>query len=130
MMRRTGLRSKRATPRRNEGRVSHERMKPRTVEPSAEQRRYHDWLRGDGHRERMCEACGSRLDTVIHHILGAAPGKVGRRDHWYVVLICAPCHNGRTDSVHGLGSEAKFLDRVLIDLVAISVARLKEYRNE
>lgn len=103
--------------------MAHARIKPRTVEPTAEQRRYHDWLRERG----ACEACGVQHDLVLHHILARAPGKVGRRDHWFCVILCAPDHNGRADSVHGLGSEAAFAEKVRIDLVAIAIARLGEY---
>lgn len=124
-MKRSPLRAKRDRPRRNEGRVQHERVKPKTVEPTAEQRRYHDWLRAKG----RCEASGVTVDLVLHHILSRAPGKVGRRDHWFVVLISAALHNGRTDSVHLLGSEAEFLRVHGVDLVAVACARLEEYRN-
>ena len=124
-MRRTPLRAKRPTPRRAEGRVQHERMKPRTVEPAAEQRAYWNWLR---ETRGECEACSRRRALVVHHLLARVAGKAGRRDHWYVVLICPNCHAG-TEGVHGLGSEAKFLERHGVDLVAVSIARLEEYRN-
>lgn len=68
-------------------------------------------------------------DLVIHHILARAPGKAWRRDHWFVVAIGAACHNGRADSVHGLGSEAAFARAFGIDLVAIAVERLEEWRD-
>ncbi len=107
--------------------MTHERSRPKaSAPPTAEQARYHAWLRERG----FCEACGIGHRLVIHHILARAPGKVGRRDHWFVVLICAGDHNERADSVHGLGSEAAFAEKFRIDLVAISVARLMEYRNE
>jgi 5-methylcytosine-specific restriction endonuclease McrA len=125
-VRRSPLNPKRSTPRRNEGRVHHDRMRPKaSAPPTAEQQRYHFWLRSLG----QCEACPARLDLVIHHILARVPGKQGRRDHWFVVLICAPCHNGREDSVHGLGSESEFQRVHGVDLVAVSVARLQEWRN-
>ncbi len=102
--------------------MSHERMKPRTVEPDAEARAYHRWLI---EHVQNCEACGYFGRLATHHILPRSA-----RDHWKVVRICHPCHNGRTDSVHLLGSEAKFFEHHNVDLVAISIARLKEYRNE
>ena len=118
-MKRTPLRAKRDRPRRNEGRVAHQRMKPKTVDPTPEQRRYHFWLRENVAR---CEACGALFDLVVHHILPSS-----RRDHWNVVLICAPCHNGRTDSVHLLGSEEKFQRHHGVDLKAIAPRRLQQW---
>jgi hypothetical protein len=125
-MKRSPLRAKRPTPRRNEGRVQHGRMKPKTVEPTPEQQRYHKWLR----TKARCQVgrCRKR-HLVIHHLLAHAPGKVGRRDHWFVVLICALHHNMGARSVHLLGSEAKFLDAHGVDLVASAVRNLKEYRR-
>ncbi len=128
MKQRTPLRAKRSTPRRNEGRIAHQRMKPKTVEPTAEQRRFHEWLRAKG----RCQAFGvcDRSDClVIHHLLADAPGKVGRRDHWFVVLICALHHNMGTMSVHGLGSEAAFQRATGVDLVAVAVQNLGDYRR-
>lgn len=119
-MRRAPIRPKRLTPRRNDGRVTHGRIKVRNVEPNAEQRAYWKWLR----EHFCCEGCGRRRALVIHHILPSSA-----RDHWRVVILCPGCHNGRTDSVHLLGSEAKFLERHGVDLVAVSVARLEEYRR-
>lgn len=124
-MRRSPLKAKRETPRRNAGRVTHERMKrkPRD-EPNREERQYHAWLRAKG----ACEACGRRTGLVIHHVLSSIPPKAVKRDHWFVVLICSGCHNGDTNSVHLLGSEALFEDETGVDLVAISMQRLEEYR--
>lgn len=124
-MKRSPLRAKRATPRRNEGRVCHERMKPKAAaDPTGEQRRYWLWLRERG----QCEACRTSVDLVIHHLLSPARGKVGRRDHWFVVLLCPMCHNMGTQSVHLLGSEAQFYRRHGVNLISTSVARLEEYR--
>jgi len=122
MLRRSPLRAKRPTPRRNEGRVTHERMKPkRGAPPTAEQERYHDWLRK---RVLKCECGCGRPGECIHHILPSSS-----RNHWRVVRLSHACHNGEKWSVHGLGSEAKFKERHSVDLVAISAARLKEYRG-
>lgn len=126
-MRRSPLNPKRDRPRRNEGRVQHKRLRRKaSAPPTAEQERYHLHLRGLG----KCEACGATVDLVIHHILGRVPGKQGRRDHWFVVLICAPCHNGRADSVHGLGSEEKFLAVHYVDLRKVALNRLLEWDDE
>jgi len=99
-------------------------MKPKASDgPTVEQQHYWAWLRAFIGR---CEACGTRAQLNIHHLLARAPGKVGRRDHWFVVLICAGCHTG-AKGVHGLGSEAKFLTEHRVDLVAISVQRRGEW---
>lgn len=124
-MKRSPLRAKRPTPRRNEGRIVHARLKPKaSAEPTAEQARYHAHLRATA----LCEGCGGR-GHHIHHLLASAPGKTGRRDHWFVVLLCAGCHNGRSDSVHLLGSEARFLEVHGVDLVAVAVLRLTEWQG-
>ncbi len=46
-----------------------------------------------------------------------APGKVRRRDHRFIAPLCGDHHQG-DDGVHGLGSEAAFLARHGVDLVA------------
>lgn len=126
-MRRSPLRAKRDRPRRNEGRVQHGRMKrPANDEANAEERAYHDWLR---EKVGQCEACGKRIGLHVHHLLSNLPPKRTRRDHWYVVLICGGCHNGDTNSVHLLGSEVLFEDETGVDLVAIGMKRLEEYRG-
>lgn len=124
-MRRTPLPRKRATPRRNEGRVQHGRMKEKVgAEPNEEQRRFHASLRALG----RCQCGCGRNGTDIHHLLARTPGKGRRRDHWYVIFLNSGCHNGRSDSVHGLGSEAAFEKVHGVDLVAISVANLERWR--
>lgn len=116
---------KRERPRRCEGRVQHKRMRPKaSADPTAEQKRYWDSL------PNRCEGCGATRDIVVHHLLAPAPGKRGRRDHWFVVKLCALCHNMGTESVHLLGSEAKFLDRRGVDLVAVSIINLERYRGQ
>lgn len=65
--------------------------------------------------------------TVIHHILADAPGKAGRRDHMLVVRLHPMTHNMSADSVHGLGSEAKFAEVWGVDLVAIAVRNRDEW---
>jgi hypothetical protein len=87
------LAKKRLVPRRNEGRVKQERMKPKHTEPNAEQKRYWDSL------VPYCVNCG-KPDAVIHHIMEDCAGKEYRRDHWFVVRLCAKCHNMDKASVH------------------------------
>jgi hypothetical protein len=127
----TRLRPQRIDPRRDEGRVQHGRMKERTVDPSPEQERYHDSLRffPDGKR-RPCQCGCGRIGEAIHHLLARVPGKGGRRDHWFVVLLSHSCHNLGRDSVHGCGSEAKFKEVHGVDLPAIAVANLNAWEAE
>lgn len=127
-MKRSPLRKKRPTPRRNEGRVQHERMRPKaSAPPTPEQIEYSEWLRDSIGR---CEACGVRHNLVIHHLLSKVAGKKGRRDHWFLVLLCPHCHNMGSQSVHLLGSEGKFKKVHGVDLPAVSVARLAQWVKE
>lgn len=101
------------------------RMKSKaSADPTAEQKGYWDWLR---EHIGACEACGRRVNLVIHHLLADLPPKQHRRDHWFVVLICSSCHNGQTNSIHLLGSEVLFMEVHGVDLIAVSQARLKEW---
>jgi hypothetical protein len=102
-------------------------MRPKaSADPTPEQRAYHHWLRVTVSK---CECGCGRPAQCIHHLLARVPGKGPRRDHWYVVRLSNDCHNLTPNSVHGLGSEAKFLERHGVDLVATAVARLEEYRR-
>lgn len=92
----------------------------RGVLPNAAEKAYWDTL------GNACMACG-RNGTVVHHILANAPGKGKRRDHMLVVAICPGCHNNGPGSVHGEGSEAAFLAKTGVDLVAIAVANRDDY---
>jgi hypothetical protein len=107
--------------RRNEGRVTQERMKVRRVKPDAEAERFWDSLPNE------CQGCGG-VGEVIHHILASVPGKISRRDHFLVAKLCARCHNMGDGSVHGLGSEAKFLKRTGVDLVSRALTNLENWR--
>lgn len=126
----TPLRKQRAEPRRNEGRVQHERIKPRTVDPTPEQERYHDSLRFfENGRNRPCQCGCGRIGEAIHHLLARVPGKGPRRDHWFVVLLSHYCHNLGSMSVHMLGSEEEFKRVHGVDLPAIAVANLERWRR-
>ena len=127
-MRRSPLKPKRDRPRRNEGRVTHGRMKEKGTDPTPEQQRFHASLRfyPDG-RNRPCQCGCGKMGKAIHHLLARAPGKGRRRDHWFVTLLSHGCHNGRSDSVHGLGSEALFQRTHGVDLVAVAVDNLARW---
>lgn len=126
----TRLRPERREPRRDDGRVQHERIKPRTVDPTPDQLRYWDSLRFfPNGKARPCQCGCGRVGEAIHHLLSRVPGKGGRRDHWFVVLLSHFCHNGGRDSVHMLGSEAKFREAHGVDLAEIAVANLKGWQG-
>lgn len=65
--------------------------------------------------------------TVLHHILSDAPGKKGRRDHMLVVKLDPFLHNMGRNSVHMIGSEAKFNSIWDTDIVAIAVRNRDEW---
>jgi hypothetical protein len=122
---RTPLPMRRATPRRKAPeRVKHERVKPKAAtRPTAEQRQFWNSL------PAYCQGCTGPGECV-HHLLADVPGKVGRRDHFYVVRLCHACHNRGTNSVHLLGSEAAYQRVHGTDLVAACVANVERYRGE
>jgi hypothetical protein len=68
------------------------------------------------HMDRLakmpCLGCGSWA-IELHHSL-TAKGKRCRRDHRFVIPLCASCHRGPS-GVHGI-SERKFGERIGIDL--------------
>jgi len=122
-MKRSPLRAKRLTPRRNEGRVQHKRMKPKVAAaPSPEQLAYWQSL------PASCVVCCG-VDAIIHHLLSPLPEKIGRRDHWFVVRLCPQCHNMGTHSVHQLGSESAFQRVHGVDLVAVAKINLMRWKG-
>lgn len=100
-MRRTPLKSKRATPRRNEGRVQHIRIKRKRGDRVPVE---------DAHIARVaslpCIVTGS-TGTHIHHLL-QAPGKRAGRDHRWIVPLHPDMHMHGDHSIHRLGSERLF----------------------
>jgi Recombination enhancement, RecA-dependent nuclease len=113
-VKRTPLNPKRTTPRRNEGRVAHKRMKPKAkVVPTTEQGRFFDLLKSLG-----CLICGGPAN--VHHLMHA-PGKERRRDHRFVVPLCQ-CHHQGNNSVHDLGSEDAFRAFWGVDLIGWGIA--------
>lgn len=76
------------------------RLKPHyNAKPTARERAYHIWLM----ETYPCIHCGA-MATVVHHPLTRHPAQRWRRDHEYVVTMCAQCHM----DLHHTGSEAKF----------------------
>ena len=115
-MKRSPLRPTRREPRRRAPeRVVHQRIKPRAgTSATAEQQEFWSSL------PPQCQGCGGAGECV-HHLLSDASGKVGRRDHWFVVRLCHSCHNLGTLSVHLLGSEARYREVHGVDLVQAAI---------
>ena len=119
-MRRTPIKPKRDKPRRNEGRVTHGRVKEKySPIPNAQERR---------HEERLallpCVGCGG-VATCCHHLLSDCEGKRWRRDHRFQLPLCDSCHTG-PQGVHGIGSESKWAEGKGIDVSALAVALWEE----
>lgn len=99
-MKRTPLRAKREKPRRNEGRVTHERMRPKVgALPSAEERRYLAWV-----ATLPCLVCGA--PSTVHHVTATVHGGRISRSHKRVVPLCPRHHQvqwGPKESVEALG---------------------------
>lgn len=112
-MKRSPLKPKRDRPRRAEGRVTHQRMKPAAkANPTAEEASHMKLVATLG-----CLVCGRPAN--IHHVMHYAH-KMRRRDHRYIVPLCRDHHQGNS-GVHGLGSEKAFQDFWGIDLVAWAI---------
>ena len=119
MMRRSPLKRIREKPRRNEGRVKHKRTKGKAkAEPTAIERKHMDRVAALG-------CCVTGRPAVIHHLM-KCPGKRRRRDHRFVVPLAPELHNMGPNSVHMLGSEAKFFEVHGIDLAALAVRLWEE----
>lgn len=121
-MRRTPLKKKRETPRRNEGRIQHKRAKPRAKSaPTAAEARHMSRIAA-----MPCLGCGSAA-VELHHSL-TAKGKIRRRDHRFVCPLCPACHRG-PKGVHGIGSEHKFGRMIGLDLGAWAEAQWEASGN-
>jgi hypothetical protein len=100
-LKRSPLPAKRATPRRNEGRVQHGRIKRKATDMNSLEEAH-----VEGIRKMPCVVSG-KSPVVAHHLM-KAPGKRCRRDHRWVVPLAPELHNMGPHSVHALGSEAAF----------------------
>lgn len=110
LKRRSPLKAKREKPRRNEGRVTHKRIKPKTTGKTAEEARYIEHVAGLG-----CLICGK--PATVHHVTSDGFKRIAR-SHKLVVPLC-PVHHliqwGPKESVEALG-HAGFKDRYGVDL--------------
>lgn len=92
-MKRTPLKAKRDTPRRNEGRVTHERMKRKKTVKLAAEKRHHDRI-----AQLPCCVCG-RHGVQVHHVISDGYKRI-TRDHRFVLPLCPAHHNDGPDAVH------------------------------
>lgn len=122
LIQRKPLAKKRLTPRRNEGRVQHARIKRKQGSPPTADERRHLYRVA----AMPCVVTGKR-PIHVHHVMHA-PGKMQRRDHRFVVPLSPELHNMGDASVHALGGEAAFLEAHGVDLCAVAV-RLWETRD-
>jgi 5-methylcytosine-specific restriction endonuclease McrA len=116
MMRRTRLNPKRATPRRDEGRVQHGRSKPKAgAAPNAEEKRHLASV-----ARRPCMICGKPGPSTVHHVRHKVTGGGAfDRNHRRVVPLCPACHfhdhgPASVERIH----EAGVFERFGIDLWA------------
>lgn len=117
MLRRSPLKAKRETPRRNEGRVQHGRIKPQGYTALEE---FHVARL----RTLKCLLAHCSNKAIAHHIMKVPLGytKRKRRDHRFAVHVCDNHHNLQKDSIHLLGSEEKFNKYYGVDLFQIALA--------
>ena len=116
MLRRSPLKPKREKPRRNEGRVTHGRMKEKASrDPNTEERAFHKLVRSVG-----CLVCGR--PATIHHVTSDGHKRIAR-SHERVTPLCPQHHQKVFDpkdadpiSVEGL-THAGFTARYGVDLL-------------
>lgn len=100
MLRQTRLNPKRATPRRDEGRVQHGRMKEKAgAAPTAEEKRHMDRVAG-----LPCLVCGV-MPVTLHHVSSDGTKRIAR-SHKLVTPLCPRHHliqHGPRESVEALG---------------------------
>lgn len=100
-MKRSPLPRKRTTPRRTEGRVSHNRMKPKAGAPATEAEKRHLAYVAS----LPCLVCRQRPVTC-HHVTATVHGGRISRSHQRVVPLCPKHHliqHGPHESVEALG---------------------------
>jgi len=112
LQRKTPLKRKRATPRRDK--IQHTRMKRRATDTNEIEQIHLDRI-----RSLPCAVPGCNGVSVPHHLM-KAPDKRCRRDHRWTAPLCPNHHNLWNDSVHLLGSEEKFRQAHGVDLLAIA----------
>lgn len=96
LMRRTPIAKKRTSPRRDEGRVQHKRIRG-SISKTAEQRRFHDYV-----ATLPCVGCG-RSGVHVHHVISDGYKRL-TRNHDLVLPVCADCHQDGPNAIHRIGS--------------------------
>ena len=96
-MKRPPLKSKRDTPRRNEGRVTHARIKRKATDKSEQERRYHAYVAA-----LPCVGCGVQ-PVCIHHVISNGYQRI-TKDHTLVLPLCPSCHADGPTAVHRIGT--------------------------
>ena len=122
MLRRTPLKAKREKTRRNEGRVTHERMarKP-SAKPNAQERKHFERVAALG-----CVVDGCSNPANIHHVTSDGMKRIAR-SHTRVVNLCKNHHQDGPCAVHRVG-HARFTETFGIDLLE-TAERLWEESN-
>lgn len=111
-MLRKPLNRKREAPRRNEGRVQHDRIRPKaSAKPSAEEKRHLGRVAGMG-----CLVCGAPAEA--HHVHSDGAQRITRSPR-RVTPLCSIHHRTGPDAVHVL-SHSGFTERHGIDLLAVA----------
>jgi hypothetical protein len=93
-MKRSPIKPKRETPRRDEGRITHGRIKRKATGKSAEEARHIERVAQMG-----CLVCGA--PAQVHHVTSDGTKREGRR-HDRVVPLCREHHTGNR-GVHTVG---------------------------
>lgn len=106
------IKAKRETPRRCEGRVTHERMaRKASAKPNADERRHFDRVAALG-----CIVDGCPEPANIHHVTSDGMKRIAR-SHARVVNLCRTHHQDGPCAVHQIG-HARFTEISGIDLLA------------
>lgn len=124
-MKRTPLVRKRAKPRRNDGRVTHNRVKPKTgAPPTAEEKRYMAYV-----ANLPCLVSG-RSPVQLHHVTASSHGGRISRSHRRIVPLAPEYHQHDHGplSVERLG-HAGFRRAHGIDLLAEADRLWREWKE-
>lgn len=111
MLRRSTIKAKRDTPRRNEGRVTHERMTPKaSAKPSAAEKAHLGRVASLG-----CVVQGCNQAPQVHHVHSDGMKRIARSPR-RVVGLCLEHHTVGPCAVHRIG-HARFTEIFGIDLL-------------
>jgi len=124
MLSRSRLKPKRDTPRRNEGRVQHERMKAKAgAKATAEERRHLDRIAA-----MPCLVAGCTNAANIHHVVSDGFKRISRT-HRLATPLCKIHHQDGPMAVHRIG-HAKFTEVFGIDLLTWAEEAWEETQKE